>query len=252
MRSTRRHEFGRRRYYGDQTGHGQRHSWVPAVPARPGCRPDGDRPSTTAAGQPTCSTLTLDNAGSVRRPGSVGSLWLEPLRPSRTESSVPGDTGAGVDWNRRSRSRPVGRTTDVHHRRRSIHSVRAMCRVLRVSPSGFYAWRDRPASAHAQRDQRLRVSIRASHEASRCRYGSPRVHEDLREQGEAVSRKRVVRLMQLAKARRTRPSVGDQIGAAVPGYAEACTSRSPAHGKANTTSVSVAATATYCRPSDPR
>ena len=43
----------------------------------------------------------------------------------------------------------------------------------------------------------MRVLIRASHEASRCRYGSPRVHEDLREQGEAVSRKRVVRLMQL-------------------------------------------------------
>ena len=52
-------------------------------------------------------------------------------------------------------------------------SVRAMCRVLQVSPSGFYAWRDRPASAHARRDQRLRVLIRASHEASRCRYGSP-------------------------------------------------------------------------------
>lgn len=72
-----------------------------------------------------------------------------------------------------------------------------MCRVLQVSPSGFYAWRNRPASAHAQRDQRLRVLIRASHEASRRRYGSPHVHEDLREQGEAVSRKRVVRLMQL-------------------------------------------------------
>ena len=76
-------------------------------------------------------------------------------------------------------------------------SVRAMCRVLQVSPSGFYAWRGRPTSARARRDQQLRVLIRASHEASRCRYGSPRVHEDLREQGEAVSRKRVARLMRL-------------------------------------------------------
>ncbi len=75
-------------------------------------------------------------------------------------------------------------------------SVRAMCRTLEVSPSGFYAWRRRPPSAHARRDQQLRVLIRASHEASRCRYGSPRVHEDLIEQGEPVSRKRVVRLMQ--------------------------------------------------------
>jgi|TARA_B100000315_G_scaffold259852_1_gene317655 transposase InsO family protein len=71
-----------------------------------------------------------------------------------------------------------------------------MCRTLEVSPSGFYAWCQRPASAHAQRDQQLRVLIRASHEASRCRYGSPRVHEDLLEQGIPVSRKRVVRLMQ--------------------------------------------------------
>ena len=82
-------------------------------------------------------------------------------------------------------------------RRKASFSVRAMCRVLEVSPSGFYAWRDRPVSAHARRDQHLRVLIRASHEASRRRYGSPRVHEDLREQGEAVSRQRVVRLMQL-------------------------------------------------------
>jgi transposase InsO family protein len=40
------------------------------------------------------------------------------------------------------------------------------------------------------------VLIRAAHEASGCRYGSPRVHEDLIEQGIPVSRKRVVRLMQ--------------------------------------------------------
>ena len=76
-------------------------------------------------------------------------------------------------------------------------SVRMLCRVLQVSPSGFYAWRDRPVSIRARRDQQLRVLVRASHAASRCRYGSPRVHADLREQGEAVSRKRVARLMRV-------------------------------------------------------
>jgi len=45
--------------------------------------------------------------------------------------------------------------------------------------------------------RQLRVLIRASHEASRCRHGSPRVHEDLIDAGELVSRKRVVRLMQV-------------------------------------------------------
>jgi putative transposase len=67
---------------------------------------------------------------------------------------------------------------------------------MQVSPSGFYASRGRPESAHAQTDRRLRVRIRASFEESRQRYGSPRIHEDLIEQQEQVSRKRVIRLMQ--------------------------------------------------------
>ncbi len=70
------------------------------------------------------------------------------------------------------------------------------CHALGVSPSGFYASQQRPESQHAVRDRQLRVWIRASHEASRRTYGSPRVLEDLRERGEAVSRKRVARLMQ--------------------------------------------------------
>lgn len=70
-----------------------------------------------------------------------------------------------------------------------------MCRALDVAPSGFYAWRRRPESAHAQRDRRLRVLVRTSFDASKHRYGSPRIHEDLREQNLRVSRKRVIRLM---------------------------------------------------------
>ena len=81
------------------------------------------------------------------------------------------------------------------HTEKARCTVQALCRALDVSPSGFYAWCRRPESAHAQRDRQLRVLIRASHEASRYRYGSPRVHEDLIEQGVPISRKRVVRLM---------------------------------------------------------
>jgi transposase InsO family protein len=65
-----------------------------------------------------------------------------------------------------------------------------------VSPSGFYASRGRPESTHARDDRRLKGLVQASFDESRQRYGSPRVHEDLIEWDERVSRKRVVRLMQ--------------------------------------------------------
>ena len=74
--------------------------------------------------------------------------------------------------------------------------VSQLCRALSVAPSGFHAWCRRPESAHRRRDRRLKVLVRASFEASKQRYGSPRIHADLIAQQEAVSRKRVIRLMQ--------------------------------------------------------
>ena len=65
-----------------------------------------------------------------------------------------------------------------------------------MSTSGYYAWCRRAESTHAQRDRQLRVLVRASFDASKQRYGSPRIHEDLLEQKVRVSRKRVIRLMQ--------------------------------------------------------
>jgi len=76
------------------------------------------------------------------------------------------------------------------------YPVRKLCRWLAVTPSGFYAWCKRPESAHAIRDRQLTVLVQASFDASKQRYGSPRIHEDLLEQQEPVSRKRVIRLMQ--------------------------------------------------------
>lgn len=72
-----------------------------------------------------------------------------------------------------------------------------MCRLLRVSRTGYYAWRGRRPSARAQVDTRLRVAIRAIHVASRQRYGSPRIHRELAAQQWRCSRKRVARLMRL-------------------------------------------------------
>jgi putative transposase len=74
--------------------------------------------------------------------------------------------------------------------------VSDVCRALGVTRSGFYAWARRPESAHARRDRQLTVLVRTSFEGSKGRYGSPRIHRDLEEQGQRVSRKRVVRLMQ--------------------------------------------------------
>jgi transposase InsO family protein len=74
--------------------------------------------------------------------------------------------------------------------------VATLCSVLNISRSGYYAWCERPESAHAQQDRQLRVRVRASFEASRQRYGSPRIWEDLVEDDIHVGRKRVVRLMQ--------------------------------------------------------
>lgn len=75
------------------------------------------------------------------------------------------------------------------------HSLSLLCRCLRVTRSGFYAWRGRPESAHTQRDRQLKVLVRASFDGSKQRYGSPRIHRDLIEREERVSRKRVIRLM---------------------------------------------------------
>jgi putative transposase len=76
------------------------------------------------------------------------------------------------------------------------HTVTILCRCLQVTRSGFYTWARRGPSARTQRDGQLRVKVRAFFAASGDRYGSPRVWKDLVEDGEAVSRKRVVRLMQ--------------------------------------------------------
>jgi putative transposase len=76
------------------------------------------------------------------------------------------------------------------------HSVRALCRALAVSPSGFYAWQQRPDSLRRRHDQRLRVALRAAHAASAGSYGSPRLHQAVRTGGWRVGRNRVIRLMQ--------------------------------------------------------
>ena len=75
--------------------------------------------------------------------------------------------------------------------------VTKMCRVLGVSPSGYYAWKDRPPSARAVENERLLKRMREIHTFSRETYVRPRMYAELRDDGWLVNRKRVARLMSL-------------------------------------------------------
>ncbi len=81
------------------------------------------------------------------------------------------------------------------------YPVALMCRVLHVSRSGYYAWCKRPAAERRRQDQRLTLEVAAIHAESRGRYGSPRVHAELRDRGQRIARKRVARLMRTAGLR---------------------------------------------------
>ena len=73
--------------------------------------------------------------------------------------------------------------------------VATMCRVLGVSPSGYYASKTRPPSKRVADDARVAAEVAAAHKASRGIYGSPRVHRELQAKGVLVGKKRVERLM---------------------------------------------------------
>jgi putative transposase len=76
-----------------------------------------------------------------------------------------------------------------------MYGTATMCRVLEVSPSGYYAWCKRSPSARAQADAKLTSRMNAIHERSRGTYGAPRIHAELEAEGIQVGRKRVARLM---------------------------------------------------------
>ena len=80
----------------------------------------------------------------------------------------------------------------------AVHPIRTMARVLGVSASGFYAWRDRPPSGRQRSDADLLRRIRTIHAISHGTYGAPRVQAELRAKGTHVGCKRVARLMQKA------------------------------------------------------
>lgn len=106
------------------------------------------------------------------------------------------------------------------HENRALFPVTMLCRVLSVSTSGYYGWAARqheaapaeaapaeaaPKVSRKEEDCALLVRIKAVHERSKGRYGSPRVHAELSAEGVRTSRKRVARLMRMAELRASRP-----------------------------------------------
>lgn len=73
--------------------------------------------------------------------------------------------------------------------------VTVMCRVLKVSRSGFYAWKLRPDSPRVCQDRKTAVIIAEIQQLVRRVYGAPRMHRELKARGEKIGRKRVARLM---------------------------------------------------------
>lgn len=92
------------------------------------------------------------------------------------------------------------------HNHERLFRVQALSRVLRVSRSGYYAWRHRPESARAQRNRRLLERIRTIHHRSRESYGVIKTWHALKGEGIECGHNRVARLRRLhgIEARRVR------------------------------------------------
>ena len=73
--------------------------------------------------------------------------------------------------------------------------IHRLCRVLGVSQSGYFAWKDRPASWRQRQDMILLAHVRSAFSLSNETYGSPRMTRELQDAGFAIGRRRTARLM---------------------------------------------------------
>jgi putative transposase len=99
---------------------------------------------------------------------------------------------------------------------KASYPVSVLCRVLKLSRSSYYDWKDRPPSKRDQENAVLTEKIREVHDRSRGTYGYPRVHAELGALGVRCSRKRVARLMRKADLwRAASAGVGSEPPAAI-------------------------------------
>ncbi|UGY30430.1 IS3 family transposase [Bradyrhizobium sp. 2S1] len=157
------------------------------------------REPTAAARRPTTqATLpSADHAAEIAR------LQRENGR-LRMERDILKKSIANLCWGAEMRFRFI-------EDRRADYPVTILCDVLGVSPAGYYAWRSRPESQRSVANRELVDDIKRVHRETNGRYGSPRIHVELKAQGRGASRGRIERLMRhhgiraiMARPRRVR------------------------------------------------
>jgi transposase InsO family protein len=92
----------------------------------------------------------------------------------------------------------VNRYRFIEAEKAQQRNVKRACELLEVSRAADYAHRAGTGSSRQRTDQELTERIRQAHQASKGRYGAPRIHAQLRRQGHRHGRKRVARLMRAA------------------------------------------------------
>ena len=149
--------------------------------------------------EPTEPTIRpwVDKAGEPSKPRSGVETDREELRGCERRSQAPAER----DILAKAAAWALARPTRSHRGIRVHERAPGRLPHRHDGPrppglaEGYYAWRDRPPSERAQRDAELSERIAASHAASDETYGAPRIHEDLKDEGFQVGRKRVARLM---------------------------------------------------------
>jgi len=84
---------------------------------------------------------------------------------------------------------------DFIHEHRQLFGIERMCRVLGVSQSGYYSWRNRPRSQQSKSNEELTSKIHMAFNKHKKRYGSPRITRELNRQGDSCGHNRVARIM---------------------------------------------------------
>ena len=145
------------------------HGWVKQADRDGGRRTDG-----------------LTKRGARRTPPS------SPGEPTATPGERYPGKGRGLVCSER---RDVVSVFELMTANQAMFPTKTMSRILGVSRSGYYAWRDRSPSARSIADAALTDRIKAIHADSRATYGAPRIHAELVDEGVQVGRKRIERLM---------------------------------------------------------